>query len=133
MAEIDMVKRVGGWWIEVRETGTIKPNIKDSPGWLAPDGRYYPCEWAAHTLLAQELIKLDYPEQERVSYNAADDFLVQRGWHRVGLEGNIDSGFQGRIFSESQKSTLRELLTISKGQTQEQLLKDLDWIESLRS
>lgn len=69
-----------------------KPPI-ELPGWLEPDGTFYPCNYVqgiTHDLLAAILADTFYQGewlQEPVGYAAAYLFLWKRGWLMVDVYG----------------------------------------------
>lgn len=71
---------------------------KFATGWLAPDGKFYPCEGAwEHYNYACALLKQFYPnvsEQIDRDFRAReDDALQERGWIRVGATLSYNFGF----------------------------------------
>lgn len=56
--------------------------IKDSSGWLAPDGSFYPCEYAGHMDLAMDICAWQGWDGGYTGYTALQD----RGWLRVDAE-----------------------------------------------
>jgi len=57
-----------------------QPEIKDSAGWLSPEGLFYPCEYGGHLELSYELcIMLNYD-------NTYSRDFEDRGWLRVDAE-----------------------------------------------
>lgn len=58
-----------------------------SPGWLAPDGKFYPCAWYEHDGYARRLAAIYYSSLDSTRE------LERRGWLRIltgGVVGNID-------------------------------------------
>lgn len=68
--------------IEVEFYQTInpaQPGILGKDGWLAPDGRFYPCQYGEHYSVAKALVAKHF---ETIS-STADDVLMQAGWRRL--------------------------------------------------
>jgi hypothetical protein len=67
--------------------------IEDSAGWLAPDGKFYPCGWMEHTSLQYDLW---------LSFDLEHTKLENQGWARVDAR---------HIFWGSWEALLKEPLT----------------------
>jgi hypothetical protein len=67
----------------------IVNNEKFSYGWIDTLGNTYSCRYMGHASLASELVTMNYPKEyteyrlKEDSYNAPDDFLLNKGWIKV--------------------------------------------------
>lgn len=67
----------------------VTPN-EDSFGWLAPNGKFYPCAYIAqHAQTAHGLVAKLYPRQFE-PYGAMDDVLLSLGWAMVECWGEVE-------------------------------------------
>ena len=85
--------------------------VRDSPGWLAPDGRFFPCRSWEHDSMAHYLYRFVYGEMPETSATVA---FERRGWVRVYED----------VFSQKQDLTQPQLNTLwdlSQVTTSEQL------------
>lgn len=108
----------------------IPSRITPFSGWLARDGRFFICGYASHGLLARRLVKQEWPGNEYASMTEAEQWLNDRGWHRVDPEGTITTGYGANAdnMSEEQMSTIRQLAVLSEpGSEFERAM--LDYIE----
>lgn len=103
------------FFCEFESGETIPSRVKPFSGWLAQDGRFFICGYASHGLLARRLIEQEWPGEPRVSLIDADEWLRERGWHRMDPEGTITTGYGAGVdrMSEGQMSTLRQLAVMS--------------------
>ena len=71
----------------------IMNNERFNYGWIDHLGNTYMCRYMGHASLANELVTMNYPKEYTKyrlgedSYNAPDDFLLNKGWIKV-LSGN---------------------------------------------
>lgn len=76
-------------------------------GWLSPNGDFCECSYYEHTATAEEIIaQLNLSYDENIYY-APDDFLLSKGWVKLGLSslGNKEYWIHWeRKMTESQKS-----------------------------
>jgi hypothetical protein len=57
----------------------LEPKLGDDEGWIAPDGRFYPCPDGSHTTTAWTL----YVMTHREACDTARDALMSAGWLEV--------------------------------------------------
>lgn len=84
----------------------MTPLIKESAGWLAPDGKFYPCEFFEHYELAEQLALLYYNE------DSADRGLEVRGWAHIQDTGEMRL-YGGKELTSAQKNTIMDILAIA--------------------
>lgn len=89
-------------------------NEKFNYGWIDHLGNTYSCQYMGHASLASELVTMSYPEEytkyrlREDSYNAPDDFLLNKGWIKV-LSGNPAHIYLDKFVSNE---ALKKLLEI---------------------
>ena len=99
--------------IDIRFAKDFPPErgLKDSPGWLSPEGDYWPCRSLAHRSSAEQLVRLLYDE---IPSNAELD-LEKRGW--LKFYANLVSHPQhGNEVTQAQLTTLGQLMEIASGE-----------------
>lgn len=92
------------------------PPKEQSPGWLSPEGVFYPCEVALHESTAICLSAMYYRSL------AASGILERKGWLRIMDDGFIRwlDGCEYQL-TQRQADTLGALLAVSKGKFQTRL------------
>ena len=82
--------------------------LRDSPGWLSPEGDYWPCRSLAHRSNAEQLVRLIYSE---IPSNA-ELALEKKGW--LKLYGNLVCHPQhGNEVTQAQLTALAQLMEIA--------------------
>lgn len=92
-------------------------------GWLAPDGKFYGCNFEHHESLASHLLKFFFNE---VSYRA--DTLREKGWVYIGKHGIYTA--DKTALTKKQKEVLTDLYLAGKQDAKakkSQLIKHLEW------
>ena len=92
--------------------------IQDSPGWLAPDGVFYPCQSWEHDSVADYIYRYVYSKTPKSS--AVREF-EQLGWVRI----HQDVFANRKDLSQEQLDSLWDIHEMT---TSEQLKKLIDWI-----
>jgi hypothetical protein len=100
----------------------IKPSpLSFSAGWLAPDGRWFPCHPHQHDAIGIYLAK-----QERLRYND----LTEHDWVRVYQDGIFYIGFlRNVVLTQKQINALDQLAEIFEKEDPEygDQMRDLLW------
>jgi len=132
MAEIETKQSQMGlmpWDTELAETGRITPHRIASSGWLARDGRFFPCDWFQHARLAAALADQEWPENDARNVWAAERWLEERGWWRIDVAGYVASFYGEKWFSEEQMCFIREMAAGPLGQYQSNMFQLLTQLE----
>jgi len=96
-------------------------SYKESAGWLAPDGLFYPCENAGHDRLATELAFEIY------NSTGGTQTLEKNNWVRISRFGTITcENFFFRL-NDLQKGAIENLANMSTGVYQKNMLDILDF------
>lgn len=120
---------------EMRETFKEELTPQDPPkspcGWIAPDGRFFACEWAEHTPRALTICNyLSDPEIERSwksweglrDGDGAKDFLIiTMGWIAITVDTerryNVSDFVLGKeafLVTEAQRSTVEKVVKFTR-------------------
>lgn len=84
------------------EITNIEPSLEISGGWLAPDGKYYPCKSHHHERFARQL-SLKYYGKE-----GCGRLLENTGWIHIYAQGNYSPCFSEQM-TQAQINTLFDL------------------------
>lgn len=96
--------------------------LKDSPGWLSPEGDYWPCRSLAHISTAEQLVRLIYSE---IPSNAEHD-LEKKGW--LKLYGNlVCDPTHGNEVTQAQLTTLAQLMQLASDELRTAIKKALGY------
>lgn len=85
-------------------------DVKESAGWLAPDGKFYTCSYGGHRSLS---IKLSCHYYDQIEDSTK--ILEEKGWIKVyknGVIGWDESKELENFITKKQKSTLSDLILI---------------------
>lgn len=113
----------------LRETVPLTDAQRD--GWLAPDGRFYPCHPMSHLYLEKELLAALWPEENVYDY---EEFLQEKGWCK--FQDHTPQFWHFPKLSPAQVKTLADWVDTSKFATftfnsEEDLTRD-GFFEQLR-
>lgn len=81
-------------------------------GWIDHLGNTYSCQYMGHASLASELVTMNYSIEwtkyilEENSYNAPDDFLLNKGWIKVLSGQPSHIYFEEKVSNEALKKLL---------------------------
>jgi hypothetical protein len=92
---------------------------KDSEGWLAPDGTYYPCASSEHDSAARSITAVLFRSWDGTR------MLEDKGWMRV-CEGYIL--YDHNKVTQRQIDTIFDLTQITTGELKETLDRRLSWL-----
>lgn len=83
-----------------------QPTITSDTGWLSPDGKFYPCNYAQHAHVAWALGLTD---------NAFNHSIQPDGWVRLGVTDDRQYFFgEHALFNETQNALIRAYCTERK-------------------
>ncbi len=95
--------------------------IRESAGWLAPDGKFYPCDFLEHYFLAIRLSLLYYDDDKGATT------LERRGWVHIQNTGEMLLHY-GKKFTNAQKNTVMDIIAVSTdSQYIHGILRDLNY------
>jgi hypothetical protein len=87
--------------------------LVQSPGWIAPNGRFFPCSWYEHDSQAEDLARKFYPDETR--RKSGTQIFEEKQWVRLLGDGafRVGSDLQAvpRI-TQSQRDVLFDLATL---------------------
>ena len=104
----------------------------ESAGWLAPDGKFYPCHYMEHDAIAEGLAAQTYNSLEGVR------LLETKGWARVGEEGLIaqrhgDRDTEMKLqLTQAQLDTMFDLAMVKGAKWKETILNHIELEKELR-
>lgn len=120
------------WWDRVDEIRNQfefdfppEAKLKVSGGWLAPDGKFYPCGYMQHIGEAYSLALVHYNSDD------GDKTLEEKGWAKICDDGTIFLLIRIRSFGEDGKytqaqiNTLGDLLVLAKQEDDERYAKKI--------
>jgi hypothetical protein len=108
---------------EPLSNGADKWNLKQSAGWISPEGRFYPCKSWEHDSFAIDLAITIY------GFNNGTKCLEEKGWIRLMNSGYPACNLKHSIPTQSQLDTLWDIFQVSTGDFQQELGH---WIEEYR-
>ncbi len=88
--------------------------VSQSPGWIAPNGRFFPCSWYEHDSRAEELAKAYYPDEARRKTGA--QIFEEKQWVRLLDNGAFRVGPDLRSvprITQSQRDALFDLVMLN--------------------
>lgn len=95
--------------------------IQQSPGWLAPDGKFYPCRYFEHDILAGRLSKIYY------GTSRSDGSLLEaHNWLRLDYTGFVKSHIHYEGVTQAQIETLSDLCFHADTEYARNLAHELD-------
>ncbi|MGZ3714572.1 MAG: hypothetical protein ACXWP0_00425 [Ktedonobacterales bacterium] len=76
------------WSVEKRFYAEFppKPSMTQAPGWIAPDGKFYPCRYMEHARVAGALARIYYGPKYK---DMGESFLEDRNWIHVTAYGEF--------------------------------------------
>ena len=100
----------------VRKSLSFPParNPHQSPGWIAPNGRYFPCAWYEHDTRAQQLAENYYPDEAR--RKSGTQIFEEKKWVRLLDNGTFHVGPDLRAvprITQAQRDMLFDLITLN--------------------
>lgn len=120
------------WWDRVDEIGNQfefdfppKAELEVSAGWLAPDGKFYPCRYMEHLSEAYRLALVHYNDQD------GEETLEEKGWAKIFSDGiiillkHIRSFDKDEKYTQAQINTLGDLLVLAKQEDNERYAKNI--------
>lgn len=96
------------------------PRVIQSAGWLAPDGKFYPCRYYEHDILAERLSEIYYGSR------CGTQMLDGHGWLRIDSTGVIKNRFHVDDITQTQIDTLSNLCFHADGEYCRHLAVELD-------
>ena len=103
-----------------------------SPGWIAPNGRFFPCPWYEHDSHAEELARKYYPDEAR--RKSGTQIFEEKRWVRLLENGSFRVGPDLQSvprITQAQRDTLFDLVTVnSENDFSRRLLMWLDQAEN---
>ncbi len=88
--------------------------LSQTPGWIAPNGRFFPCSWYEHDTHAEELAKKYYPDE--ANRKSGTQIFEEKRWIRLLSNGSfhvsLDPQAVPRI-TQAQRDILFDLVTVS--------------------
>jgi len=120
------------WWDRVDEIRNQfefdfppEAELKVSAGWLAPDGKFYPCRYMEHLSEAYRLALVYYNSDN------GEKTLEEKGWAKIHDDGiiflliyNRSFGKDGK-YTQAQINTLGDLLVLAKQEDDERYAKNI--------
>ncbi|MCG3161487.1 MAG: hypothetical protein JMDDDDMK_02670 [Acidobacteria bacterium] len=85
-----------------------------SPGWIAPNGRFFPCPWYEHDSHADELARNYYPDEAK--RKSGTQIFEEKRWVRLLDNGAFRVGPDLQAvprITQAQRDTLFDLVTIN--------------------
>ncbi len=85
-----------------------------SPGWIAPNGRFFPCSWYEHDACADDLAQKFYPDESQ--RKTGTQIFEERLWVRLMDNGTFRVGADLRTLpgiTQAQRDTLFDLVTLN--------------------
>ncbi len=85
-----------------------------SPGWIAPNGRFFPCPWYEHDSHAEELARRYYPDEAR--RKSGTQIFEEKRWVRLLDNGSFRVGADLKAvprITQSQRDALFDLVTVN--------------------
>ena len=96
-----------------RQQGQDRHEIQEHLGWIAPDGRYFQCEYGGHSALATQIVGSLTPIDD------AGKYLEDNGWAAVfrnplgGKRYMVGMG-KGRQMNDKQAQTLLKIIPVEQ-------------------
>lgn len=103
--------------------------IFQSPGWIAPNGRFFACTWYEHDTRADELARKYYPDESR--RKSGTQIFEEKYWVRLMHNGSFHVGADLQAapkITQAQRDTLFDLITLNPDNDFSQRL--LIWLNS---
>jgi len=94
------------------------------PGWIAPDGKWFPCGYFDHLEIARPLAKGFYNDLR------GSICLEERGWMKVSGSGSLMIGWLEKeplFITDDQVETVLRILDASSGEFADNLKQNLAW------
>jgi hypothetical protein len=94
--------------------------LKVSGGWLAPDGKFYPCGYMEHLGEAYRLALVLHNDDD------GEKTLEEKGWAKI-----LDTGitflltFERKGYTQAQINTLGDLLVLAKQEDEEKFAENI--------
>lgn len=86
-----------------------------SPGWIAPNGRFFPCPCHEHDTKAEALAREYYPDEAK--HKSGTRIFEEKRWVRLSENGAFRVGSDLRsvpIITQAQRDTLFDLVSINR-------------------
>ena len=86
-----------------------------SPGWIAPNGRFFPCPCHEHDSQADDLAKKYYPDEAR--RKSGTRIFEEKRWVRLLENGSFSVGADLQAIpriTQAQRDTLFDLVNFNK-------------------
>lgn len=119
--------RSSEWWDRVDEIRNQfefdfppEAKLKISGGWLAPDGKFYPCSYMEHLAEAYRLALVHYNSDD------GEKTLEEKGWAKILGDGVIFLlTYDRKGYTQAQINTLGDLLVLAKQENREGYAKKI--------
>jgi hypothetical protein len=88
--------------------------LSQSPGWIAPNGRFFPCSWYEHDKRAEELAKTYYPDEAH--RKSGTQIFEEKRWVRLLDNGSFYVGHQLKVvprITQAQLDMLFDLVIVN--------------------
>lgn len=106
--------------------------LKISGGWLAPDGKFYPCAYMDHLNEAQDLAFVHYKER-----GDGEQHLEKKGWAKIFSDGtcillgtirfddDLNDLYPNMKYTQTQLDTLGDLFVLATAEEAETYAKNI--------
>lgn len=99
--------------------------IKESGGWLSPNGKFYPCGFCQHTKLAKKLALIYFDSQN------GDTTLEDNGWAHVSYDASVLA--ISKRLSQAQLNNLMDIFSIAESIIYKtRLMRDINFYAETR-
>jgi hypothetical protein len=88
--------------------------LHQSPGWIAPNGRFFPCLWYEHDSQAEELARRYYPDEARCK--SGTQIFEEKRWVRLLENGAFRVGFDLATINSENDFSRRLLMWLDQAE-----------------